>query len=352
MKKGLSIFLCILAVAITLCSCKSVKNKDAISDLTYVDDSGKVQMYSVDENGKAVTDESGEKVTTTTTTTTGTGKGAADGEMAMSVLVTDKDGEYVTDKKGNAVTSMVDAGSMVKDMMSNYEGIESLMPTTTAATKSNGKSSNTKSTTKSTAAVTTPAVDNTKDELLDEGSKTSNTTLMKTVVQPVIESGTFTIDGSIKAEGMDVATTFAFRNSKDYSISFNVSGFGIRVFSNKGKYYLALTTLGIYSEIPEDEFEDYKDMTQAFNSKDAKYVKTTKVKDGAITYTCEEYKSDDGIIKYYFNSKNEWKRMEIIDGDSVFIWKINSFKNTAKSSLFEVSKFWKKNDDITKALGQ
>ncbi|MBQ7595079.1 MAG: hypothetical protein IJU45_00270, partial [Clostridia bacterium] len=255
-------------------------------------------------------------------------------------------------KKGNPVTSLVNAESMVKDMMDNYSGIESLMPTTTQATKASGKSSgNTKATTKS-SAVTTPAVDNTKDELLDEGTKAANTTLMKTVVEPVIKSGTFTIDGSIKAEGMDVATTFAFRNSKDYSLSFNVSGFGIRVFSNNGKYYLALTTLGIYSEIPEDEFEDYKDMTVAFNSKDAKYVKTTKVKDGAITYTCEEYKSDDGTIKYYFNSKNEWKRMEIIDGDSVFIWKINSFKNTAKSSLFEVSKFWKKNDDITKALGQ
>ncbi|MBQ7596241.1 MAG: hypothetical protein IJU45_06220, partial [Clostridia bacterium] len=96
MKKGLSIFLCIVAAALTLCSCKSVKNKDAISDLTYVDDSGKVQMYSVDENGEAVTDESGEKVTTTTTK----GSDSSDTGVQMSVLVTDKEGEYVTDKKG------------------------------------------------------------------------------------------------------------------------------------------------------------------------------------------------------------------------------------------------------------
>lgn len=344
MKKGLCLFLSFVAVAITLCSCKSVKNKDAISDYTYVDSNGNVQMYQTDENGEVATDENGENVTTTTTAD----PDAADSDVDMTVLVTDKDGEYVTDKDGNPVTSKLNAGSVVKDMMNGYGDLEALMPSTT--TKAAGSSSGNKTTAKTTASTT--KADDTKDELLDEGSKTSNTTLMKTVVEPVIKSGTFTIDGSIKAEGMDVATTFAFRNSKDYSITFTLGGIGLRVFSNNGKYYLALTTLGTYSEIPEDEFEGYKDMTDAFNSKDAKYVKTTKVKDGAITYTCEEYQSDDGTIKYYFNSKNEWKRMEIIDGDSAFIWRINSFKNTAKDSLFEVNKIWKKNDDLTKALGQ
>ena len=341
MKKGLCLFLCMVTVAVTMCSCKSVKNKDAISDYTYVDSNGKVQVYQTDENGEVATDENGENVTTTTSQNS---DASADSGIDMKVYVTDENGEYVTGKDGKPVQENFD----VNKMLQSYGDLEALMPSTTTA-KAGGSSSNkTTKTTKTT--VPTTVKDNTKEELLDEGSKTSNTTLMKTVVEPVIKSGTFTIDGSIKAEGMDVATTFALRRSKDYSLTFNVGGFGIRVFSNNGKYYIALIARASYSEIPEDEFEGYKDMTDAFNAKDMKYVKTTKVKDGAITYTCEEYKSDDGTIKYYFNSKNEWKRMEIIDGDSAFIWKINSFKNTAKASLFEVSPFWKKNDDITKAL--
>ena len=66
MKKGLCLFLCMVTVAVTMCSCKSVKNKDAISDYTYVDSNGKVQVYQTDENGEVATDENGENVTTTT----------------------------------------------------------------------------------------------------------------------------------------------------------------------------------------------------------------------------------------------------------------------------------------------
>lgn len=350
MKKALCLFLCVIAVTATLCSCKSIKNPEAISDLTYVDDQGKTHMYSTDNKGEAATDAKGEKVTTTTASKA---SGSSELDIDMTVLVTDKDGEYVTDKNGKAVTEKMDAASVVKDMM-EYSNLDSLNQdknvTKNGTTKASGKTANSKSSNGTTTAAA-PSAEDTKKELLDEGKKAADTTLKKTVIDPVIKSGTFTIDGSISAEGMNVATTFAFRNSKDYSISFNVGGIGMRVFSNNGKYYLALTTLGLYSEIPQDEFEDYKDMADAFDSKDAKYVKTTTVKDGGVTYTCEEYKSDDGTIKYYFNSKKEWKRMEIIDGDSAFIWKINSFKNTAKASLFEVSKFWKKSDDLLGAFG-
>ena len=101
-----------------------------------------------------------------------------------------------------------------------------------------------------------------------------------------------------------------------------------------------------YGEIDKETFGDFSSSTEIMNKK-ATYVKSTKVKNGSETYTCEEYKASDGtIIKYYFNSKNEWKRWETIDGDTVGVFVINSFGKGAKSSLFEISKFWIKDDSF------
>ena len=75
------------------------------------------------------------------------------------------------------------------------------------------------------------------------------------------------------------------------------------------------------------------------------YVKSTKVKDGKTTYTCEEYKTPDGKInKYYFNEKNEWKRWEVIDDKEITVFVIDSLSTSVDKSMFKIPKTFKKVD--------
>ena len=328
MKRGLCIFLSVAVMAVTLCSCSFIKDKDAISSLTYTDAQGQTYQYKTDEDGKAVTDKNGEKVTTAAD--------EIDSDSMNYVAVTDKNGEYVTDKDGSVVTSKVD-WSEIADQM-------------TSTDSANPSGSTTKKSSSSTS--TTAPFGSNEDDLLDDGKKTNKTNLKATVIDAVVKTGNYTLDTTVKSGDMNVPTVFTFKG-KDFAASLIMQmsssvNMEARVFSKDGKYYMAMPTLmgtGIYGELDEETFEDYSSASGSI-SQDATYVKSTKVKDGATTYTCEEYKAKDGtVIKYYFNSKNEWKRWEVIDsegGVSVFI--INSLTKGAKDSLFEISKKWKKMD--------
>lgn len=328
MKRGLCIFLSVAVIAATLCSCSFIKDKDAVASLTYTDSQGQTHQYKTDEDGKAVTDKNGEKVTTASD--------EIDSDSMNYVAVTDKNGEYVTNKDGSVVTSKVDWSDIADQM---------------TATQSTGSSDGSDNKGSSSSSTTAP-FGSSEDDLLDNGQTTNKTNLKSKVIDSVVKTGNYTLDTVVKSGDMNVPTVFTFKG-KDFAASLIMQmsssvKMEARVFSKDGKYYMAMPTLmgtGIYGELDEDTFEDYSSASGSI-SQDATYVKSTKVKDGATTYTCEEYKSKDGtVIKYYFNSKNQWKRWEIIDsegGVSVFI--INSLTKGAKDSLFEISSKWKKMD--------
>lgn len=323
MKRGLCVFLSIAVIALTLCSCSFIKDKDAISSLTYTDSQGQTHQYKTDENGKAVTNKNGEKETTTAAD--------IDSDSMNYVAVTDKNGEYVTNKDGSVVTSKVDWNEVAEQMTS----------APSSGTNDKGGSSTS----------TTAPYGSSEDDLLDDGKKTNKTNLKATVIDAVVKTGNYTLDTTVKSGDMDVPTVFTFKG-KDFAASLTMpmgsTKIEARVFSKDDKYYMAMPTLmgtGIYGELDEETFEDYSSASGSI-SQDATYVKSTTVKDGSTTLTCEEYKAKDGtVIKYYFNSKKEWKRWEIIDsegGVSVFI--INSLAKGAKESLFQISSKWKKMD--------
>ena len=329
MKKSLCLILSAAVIALTLCSCSIIKDKDVLKDYQYTDANGNTYQYATDADGNIVTKEDGGKETTTKSA-------SASGAGDMTVLVTDENGEYVTNKDGSAVTSKLDSSALM-------EADEKMMgETTTKKGSSSGNSSTKKNDT--TTKVSGGTGSSSKD-LLDDGTKTNKTNLKEKVIDPVIKSGTFTVECNLIADSVSMPTTLAFRGN-DFSFTVKMSGLDFRVFSNNGKYYLALPSLGRYGEIDKETFGDFSSSTEIMNKK-ATYVKSTKVKNGSETYTCEEYKASDGtIIKYYFNSKNEWKRWETIDGDTVGVFVINSFGKGAKSSLFEISKFWIKDDSF------
>lgn len=327
MKRGLCLFLSVAVMAITLCSCSFIKDKDAVASLTYTDSQGQTHQYKTDENGKAVTNKNGEKETTAAED--------IDSDSMNYVAVTDKNGEYVTNKDGTVVTSKVDWSELAEQMTT---------PESTASSNGTTKKG-------SSSSSTTAPYGSSEDDLLGDGNKTNKTNLKATVIDKVVKTGNYTLDTVVKSGDMNVPTVFTFKG-KDFAASLTMpmgsTNIEARVFSKDGKYYMAMPTLmgtGIYGELDEETFEDYSSASGSL-AQNASYVKSTKVKDGSTTLTCEEYKAKDGtVIKYYFDSKNQWKRWEVIDsegGVSVFI--INSFSKGARDSMFEISKRWKKMD--------
>ena len=325
MKKSLSIILCAVMIALTFCSCKFVKSKENRGETT--------------STTTADTTE-----TTTTTASTDEEKDDAtkkedskseDDSESITVFVTDKNGEVVTDKNGTPKTEKLDLEKL-------QEQLEQEISNQASSKKTNPGNNN------DDKDDDPFDLDSSKEDLLPDGDKAKDTTLKKTVIEPVLKSGTYTIKGNFKAGGQAIGATIAFRNGgKDYSATVSMGAIAVRVFSNGGKYYLALPTMGKYAEVSSDDMGDIGDLSETFKDKDAKYVQTTKVKSGAQTYTCEEYKTATGSAKYYFNSKNEWKRMEIIDGEDILVWEITSFTKSADKTLFEISKLWYKDNSLT-----
>lgn len=316
MKKSLSIILCVMMIAMTLCSCKFVKTTGGENK----DTEGKSSTAAVNQAG-ADTEINGESDTD------------ALSEEEFTVFVTDKNGEYITNKNGTKKTEVFNVAELEKQLEEELSKQE--------ATASANTNNNSKSDTASSLIGDTQA---SKEDLLPAGQKVNDTTLMKTKIEPVLKSGTYTIKGSIKAEGQSLNTTVAFRNkAQEYSVIVALGAFSVKVFSVGGKYYMALPMFAKYAEVTQDEMGDMDEMTESFKPNDATYVKTTTVKDGKTTYTCEEYKTDTSTVKYYFNANKEWKRMEIIDGEDILVWEITSFSNKAEDSLFSAKGMIKDN---------
>lgn len=314
-------------IALTFCSCKFVKTKEPVES----DETTTTTTTSV-----ATTEKTKEEKTKKDEETT------ADAE-SITVYVTDKNGEVVTKKDGTPKTEKLDLEELQKQFEEEFSSQSTTKKAGEKTTKKNGQST--------TNASSSSDLIGTTEDLLPNGTKIENTTLMKTVVEPVLKSGTYTIKGNIKAGGQAISAVIAFRNeAKDYSATISLGAISVRCFSNNGKFYMALPTMGRYAEIAADDVGEIGDISESFKDKDAKYVKTTKVKDGKNTYTCEEYKTSNGTAKYYFNSKNEWKRMEIVEDGAILVWEITSFSKTADKTLFEVNKLWVKDNTLAGAF--
>ena len=324
MKKSLSIILCAVMIALTFCSCKFVKSKENRESATSANSTTTTTAETEEEKSTEKSDK----------------KSEGDGE-SITVYVTDKNGEVVTEKNGTPKTEVLD----LEKLQEQLEKEISNQATPKKSDKTDGK----KDKTDDQIGIIPP--DSSEEDLLPDGDKSKDTTLKKTVIEPIIKSGTYTIKGNIKAGGQGIGATIALRNGgKDYSATVSMGAIAVRVFSNNGKYYMALPTMGKYAEVSSDDVGDIGDLSESFNDNGSKYVQTTKVKSGAQTYTCEEYKTSTGTMKYYFNSKNEWKRMEIVDGEDILVWEITSFSKNADKTLFEVSKLWYKDNSLMGAL--
>lgn len=83
-------------------------------------------------------------------------------------------------------------------------------------------------------------------------------------------------------------------------------------------------------------------MWDTIGSETMEYIETTNVKIKGNEYICESYSDGVNVNKYYFNKKDELKRIEFIAPDgTTSIFKVNECSSKVDDSIFSVPKGYK-----------
>ena len=271
----------------------------------------------------------GKKIVNENTTT------KVDENGAAYVEVTDKDGKTVTsvlsDKEKSEVEKQAEKSNAKTTTMAPSEAmskIEQEMSGLTDFSEDDLKSN--------------------KEDLVDKGTEIKKTTLRDDVIVKALESGKFTLNMTLKAASNADTPVVLVSNGKKIAADMTMNGSKVRMIIDDDGVYVVLPTANMYVKMSSEEIGNMDELKNIASS-DGTYVGSTKVKLNGEDHTCEEYKSSDGtVIKYYFNSKKEWKRMEVITEDEVAIYEISSFSNKADESIFSLNGY----ADMSPLLGQ
>ena len=292
MKKSLCIVLSVLMIAVSFAACgKKIVNENTT---TKVDENGAAYIEVTDKDGKTVT----------------------------SVL-SDKEKSEVEKQaeKSNAKTTTMAASEAMSKIEQEMSGLTDFSEDDL---KSNEK------------------------DLVDKGTEIKKTTLRDDVIIKALESGKFTLNMTLKAASNADTPVVLVSNGDKIAADMTMNGSKVRMIIDNDGVYVVLPTAKMYVKMSSDEIGNMDELKNIASS-DGTYVGSTKVKINGEDHTCEEYKSSDGtVIKYYFNSKKEWKRMEVISEDEVAIYEITSFSNKADESIFSLNGY----ADMSALLGQ
>ena len=292
MKKSLCIVLSALMIAVSFAACgKKIVNENTT---TKVDENGAAYIEVTDKDGKTVT----------------------------SVL-SDKEKSEVEKQaeKSNAKTTTMAASEAMSKIEQEMSGLTDFSEDDL---KSNEK------------------------DLVDKGTEIKKTTLRDDVIIKALESGKFTLNMTLKAASNADTPVVLVSNGDKIAADMTMNGSKVRMIIDNDGVYVVLPTAKMYVKMSSDEIGNMDELKNIASS-DGTYVGSTKVKINGEDHTCEEYKSSDGtVIKYYFNSKKEWKRMEVITEDEVAIYEISSFSNKADESIFSLNGY----ADMSALLGQ
>lgn len=279
MKKGLCIVLSALMVAFSFASC----GKKDVSD----------EPTKVDENGSAyveVTDKDGNEVTS---------------------VLSDKDKSKADKKaaKDNKETTTADTSELLSKVEAEASKVTNIDEKNLVSDKK---------------------------DLISGGTEIKKTSMRDEIIAKTLKSGKFTLKMKMKtSSGVDNPVSLVF-NGKKFAADITLNDMQVRAIFDNDNVYMVLPALKVYIKTSSDEAGNIGDLTNITDS-NATYVGSTKVTVNGTEYTCEEYKSDDdSVVKYYFSSKKEWKRMEIINGEDVSIFEIESLSDKVDESVFSL----------------
>lgn len=292
MKKGLCIVLSALMVAFSFASCGK---KDVSDEPTKIDENGSAYVEVTDKDGKEVT----------------------------SVL-SDKDKSKADKKaaKDNKETTTADTSELLSKVEAEASKVTNIDEKNLVSDKK---------------------------DLISGGTEIKKTSMRDEIVAKTLKSGKFTLKMKMKtSSGVDNPVSLVF-NGKKFAADITLNDMQVRAIFDNDNFYMVLPALKVYIKTSSDEAGNIGDLTNITDS-NATYVGSTKVTVNGTEYTCEEYKSDDdSVVKYYFSSKKEWKRMEIINGEDVSIFEIESLSNKVDDSVFSLKGY---TDMTALAMGQ
>lgn len=279
MKKGLCIVLSALMIAFSFASC----GKKDISD----------KPTKIDENGSAYVE--------------------------------------VTDKDGNEVTSILSDKDKAKADKNAAKDNKEMTTADTSELLSKVEAEASKVTN-----IDEKNLVSDKKDLISGGTEIKKTSMRDEIIAKTLKSGKFTLKMKMKtSSGVDNPVSLVF-NGKKFAADITLNDMQVRAIFDNDNVYMVFPALKVYIKTSSDEAGNIGDLTNITDS-NATYVGSTKVTVNGTEYTCEEYKSDDdSVVKYYFSSKKEWKRMEIINGEDVSIFEIESLSNKVDESVFSL----------------
>lgn len=279
MKKGLCIVLSALMVAFSFASCGK---KDVSDEPTKIDENGSAYVEVTDKDGKEVT----------------------------SVL-SDKDKSKADKKaaKDNKETTTADTSELLSKVEAEASKVTNIDEKNLVSDKK---------------------------DLISDGTEIKKTSMRDEIIAKTLKSGKFTLKMKMKtSSGVDNPVSLVF-NGKKFAADITLNDMQVRAIFDNDNVYMVLPALKVYIKTSSDEAGNIGDLTNITDS-NATYVGSTKVTVNGTEYTCEEYKSDDdSVVKYYFSSKKEWKRMEIINGEDVSIFEIESLSDKVDESVFSL----------------
>ena len=322
-KKIIALILCLATVVVITAAC--TKKGPDVDDFT---------VYETDVFGEYVTDKNGEKVTLSL-------------EDVSVEYVTDKNGNKILDEDGNEVTilhyyitDVDDEGNVVTDK--NKE------PVTKEHTSSKQES-------------TTMGLGNIQDILNGDVEPTTveietipeGTTIKenKKLLEKAFSTGKFYMDLSVENQlGIPMTMTLAISGADKVYVAFNANLYGMKMgyatLQANGKSYAIDTTAKKYCESDSvaTDVSDIDEITSSLVYGDSmKYVQTSEVKYKGVTYICEEYETEMGKSKYYFDKNTEeLKRIEHDTSEANTVLVVKKFVKNPSDSYFTVPSGYKK----------
>ncbi len=286
----------------------------------------------------------------------------------VSEVVTDKQGEAVTDKEGKTevVTEVkTEVLTTVVTVTVPYEPSTAETTTdkkqeTTTASEPSSEGSSVESTT-TYEDVTFPEGTLIEVEMGSDGRPKEP--LMEKVMNASANSKQFYLNATIvTGEMLGFETGMPVKmyiDDNDMAFEFAMAAMKLRMVYAGNKMHMIFPTAKAYYSIDAGESgsglsDSEFNLWGTIGSDTMDYVSTSRVTLKGVTYTCEEYTDSSNTNKYYFNGKNQLKRIEIITQDGqVTILKIAECSAKVDKSIFNVPKGYTKltEDSMEKLFG-
>ncbi len=300
----------------------------------------------------------------------------------VSEVVTEIRTEPKTDKAGEAVTNDKGVTEVVTEIVSEIvtevktEVVTSVItvtkpyepPTTTQKADDETTSAQNDTTAPASPEETTTSVEDIpfpEGELIEVPLDTSGQPkdpLMKRIMDASAQSKQLYLDCVfVTGETLGIETGMPCKVSmsgNNISCEFSSGALKIRMIVKNGSVYMLFPVAKAYYQIGSAEDANVGEMDMGIwdtiGSAEMDYVSTSTVSVGGKKYTCETYEDSTNENRYYFDSRQQLRRIEVetAEGD-ISIIKVNSCTSSVNNSVFDVPKGYTKlsEDALSGMLG-